>query len=550
MKLDSTTYQLFYENSLNGGCVLPNHRISFEFNSIDILIEFEADAKGEKIYTTYESYVFLDGEESLKKDIQELNITAIYIAKYGIECNIYDAIEYEMAYSTSLLMFDSIKILKSKYENIIQNFGLEQVNGYGDSGAALFCGADFLYIFLIKIDKAYFLNEKLWRYVCMYLNPKKQLILAHYLDRYNIKVRDDKPIDTVTTNTKVRRLGYFKILSDFFSQQKKQGRGIVFKKFENYANQYTNALDSHKNSKGLIKLTRTGNSARPYLEVATELGFLNVINNYYSLGKSMKVYSQLKAEYHQKAADSENIFQLSELDKLFFLGELLKRDFLYLTAILELIYLYPNISAKNLGSKFKGYILSYLKNVEETFWGSEKKKRNLRKITQRINSWEKPIVYSEHILMPRLNWLYDLDIIELSEKGNMVQLTTQGERLFRHVCNWYDVAERRISTCDEFLSKFYLYLFNDVYDGEYVETPKTAQLIELYLDAAFEHFKTLAPNRVTSSQAFTYIQYKLYLFDFQYLEIEQIENYIKKHNEKYNYVFHKQYNDGYIQKVI
>ncbi|MEM1138126.1 MAG: hypothetical protein AAGI07_20010, partial [Bacteroidota bacterium] len=173
MNLGITTYQLFYENSLNGGCILPNHRISFEFNSIDILIEFEADSVSEKIYTTYESYVFLDGEESLKKDIQRLNITAIYIAKYGIECNIYDAIEYGRAYSTSLLMFDSIKLLKSKYKDVIQNFGLEQVDGYDDFGAALFCGADLLYIFLIKIDKAYFLNEKFWRFLCIYLNPQK-----------------------------------------------------------------------------------------------------------------------------------------------------------------------------------------------------------------------------------------------------------------------------------------------------------------------------------------------------------------------------------------
>ncbi|MCD7900225.1 MAG: hypothetical protein LUH22_10225 [Bacteroides sp.] len=66
------------------------------------------------------------------------------------------------------------------------------------------------------------------------------------------------------------------------------------KKFEIYCHDYEDFLKQHKNQKGDVKVTKTGNSANPYVELAISLGLIRKAAGAYEASKSGKVYNILK----------------------------------------------------------------------------------------------------------------------------------------------------------------------------------------------------------------------------------------------------------------
>ena len=77
----------------------------------------------------------------------------------------------------------------------------------------------------------------------------------------------------------------------------------------------------------------------------------------------------------------------------------------------------------------------------------------------------------------------------------------------------------------------------------------TIEKIYYYIDSSFDLFKTLAPNRVTASQAANYTKYKLYLDDnikvgYQFI----LGKLSEKEQDKFVFKYQEQYQDGYIQR--
>ena len=67
----------------------------------------------------------------------------------------------------------------------------------------------------------------------------------------------------------------------------------------------------------------------------------------------------------------------------------------------------------------------------------DKSLRKLKEIKKRVQAWTKADVYMEHVLMPRLNWLYDLDILVLKNDLSF-EITPQGEILMRILASFND----------------------------------------------------------------------------------------------------------------
>ena len=141
--------------------------------------------------------------------------------------------------------------------------------------------------------------------------------------RNNQPIKDDKNLPILSTNTKVRRLGYFKILSFFLDENKQIPSSSINKRFETFCLKYKDVLYNNEFNKGLIKETKNGISAKPYIEMATDIELLNKINNILYVGKSSKVYQALKNDYNK----SSNIFELTTLDKVDFLECILRCDY-------------------------------------------------------------------------------------------------------------------------------------------------------------------------------------------------------------------------------
>jgi len=370
-------------------------------------------------------------------------------------------------------------------DDIFQRYELTVNSGYDDldGSNSVYCKSSIFYNFEIEFSKKIIKNEDILEKILIdhCLKMGKIEVPHYYCSLLTTKpsMGDNKEVSIVGTNTKIRRIGYFKLLSEFFKRYTNIPKSVIYKKFESYSTPFEEELNKYDNSKGVIRETKTGISAKPYIDFAKSIGLLTYLNGLYSAGKTFRVYIQLK-----DALSTEEVFRLSFFDKFYFGEIILRKDFLYITNILELLYIFQETDYSRIKACFQPYTLKRLaeikkhrtgyyqlskKEVTKTIERHKRLKRNVpdpvdiieheltaididntEKIYQRILSWKKPDIYLEHILMPRLNWLFDLGWIYLDKKLN-ISLTPAGSRLFQHICCWSDMVFGRVVSPDFFL---------------------------------------------------------------------------------------------------
>jgi hypothetical protein len=530
--------------SFESGIQNELNRLYFHFDrDKSIVIEYE----GKSVF--YENAVWEVSEDDLVK-IANAKILEIYFLSTEYLGYREDIPEYNDPVSKSLQLFETIKKIKrTHHDRVISNYCIVDDYRY-DTCDGFGCPDEPNYGFIINMEEVF------WRKIETYnlfrtdefKTKKPSLFYWNSFKNYQKSIPDSGKINILITNTKTRRLGYFSIMANYFIQYEKFSEAIFNKKFEAYAQEHSDHLHSFSNTKGEIKLTKTGNSAGHYTKLAKELGFVNHINRVLSPGKNYKVYLVLKEYY----SGNENIFKLSLLDKIFFLETLLSRDYLYLSWLIELIFIEDTTNYRSLNSSFQSFLIqriTELLNANKTKYDT-KLRRELAKIKERITKWEKPSTYLEHVIMPRINWLYDLELLEVDNKLN-IKLTENGKRLFHNICFITDLKTDRFINFEIAIKAFYIHFFNDVYfcdNKNDFEANFVIKKIEDCIIESFDHFKTLAPNRVTASQAILYVKYKLYLTD----RIKVEDTYIVKLLEtntfpNFIFKFQKKYGDGYIQ---
>jgi len=460
-------------------------------------------------------------------------------------------------------------------------------DGYDDSLNAMYCDMPQNYVCEIDIQKKYlqdsfFIN----RLANQFLTDDRCDIPSIYERYYHKKpaMGDDKELKILGADTKIRRIGYLKLLADFLKKYKNVPKGIFIKKFERFAAPFEDELNEYRNATGVIRATKTGISAKSYIDLARKSGLILYLNGVYSAGKRFKVYIRLKEQL-----SDERTFNLTLFDKLFFGEHLLSHDFFYLASLLELIFIYgpEPTSYEQMKRCFHPYIIKKLEEIKKQKYGfyqlskqeayrvrakykkmkknppdgfnivayqmTRKERGEINKVYQRIQDWKKAHVYLEHILMPRLNWLLDLDLIKFDKKLN-ITLTSEGLRFFHHINAWNDMICERVVSPGAFLDRFSSRLFSDVYqvhnkrfDAAQDET--TAKTIR-YINESFEHFRTLAPIRVTASQAIYYTKYNLYIRDKTDAEYTDIMEFLQSNKHKrFLTKIQKRQKDGYIQKI-
>jgi hypothetical protein len=143
-----------------------------------------------------------------------------------------------------------------------------------------------------------------------------------------------------------------------FQEQSKITLSKINNKFEKYCRDYNQFLERHKNKKGNVIVTKTGNSANPYIELAVNLGLIHKTVGIYQIGKISKVYNILKERIDNK---TDNPFVFSKFDTAFFMELLLKEDYWLLYAILEQTAITPNIAYKYFKTDFKQILLTQIR---------------------------------------------------------------------------------------------------------------------------------------------------------------------------------------------
>ena len=354
------------------------------------------------------------------------------------------------------------------------------------------------------------------------------------------KYHDDFDFRYLTSNSKLRRLGYLKVLLSMFEEA--EGFAIVNfnKRFENVAVEYEPHLLKHKNTKGIIKNTKNGTSAAPYVELALKLELIIRNAFSYQLGKKGIVYLALKKEL---GIDNNSPFDFSEWETAFFLELILKDDYWFIYNILEWANNFPDMQYQTLKKSFKQILLNDIIQTEAIL------DTKFVDTTMRINNWSDKNSYIEHILMPRLNWLYDFDIITL-DKNLSFSLTNYGKVLYRCLCNWNELAQHKIISAEWYVKRFFMKIFNEVYHhNKKVFTFAEEGILDMYLKKSFELFRTMAPNRTTFSLFANFAKTMMYFKHSIVIDENDIKEFYESNlNTKYIFKYQEQYKDGYLQK--
>lgn len=516
-----------YESVVNYDC----SKLWFSFRYGGMMLEVECDEESEEKY-----HFNRIGDFDIEEFCNDVKIGSLYITD---PLPIID--EPYTDYNMSWKMFQMVRFVKSLYPSAIENYCVSDflMDPY------VMEGENIWYSYFIKIGEGYKQNKQFVSDIIEHLENAAPDVSTNglKLEYYKVKPRND--LSLITTSTKVRRLGYFKLMLSLFKENPLYLEKSFLKKIGEIASEHEEELLNYKNTKGIIKQTKTEGGAKPYVEVAIGMNLINKVGNGFEQGKVSRAYNALQRE-------SSNLFDLGIIDKAFFLESILRHDYLYIYTLLEYAYTTQCPSYKDVKGLYQQMLLKNLRLMKE---GANKvdsiKKLNFQTVERRIKEWKKPNVYLEHVLMPRLNWLYDLELLVLRDNLSF-ELTQEGERLFATICGWRDISDTAITDPSPYLDICFMKVFADVYGMYSHKIASEAEIdnyLKAYLEESFHLFKTFAPNRVTYSVFANYAKWKLFKETGCTIDIDDIEkSFLKRNEDNYIFKFQKFYNDGYIQK--
>jgi len=341
---------------------------------------------------------------------------------------------------------------------------------------------------------------------------------------------------TINTQTKVRRLAYLKMIMTIFNRSSYYPIDLLYKKTELEVKDYNSDLLEYINNKGIIEVTRRGNSSKPYIETSLALKLLFTQNNMCKISKYGKIFNVLAKELND---ETDNYFLLATYEKTFFLYHILENDGFYIQLLMNIVLEKERISIKKLKDDFQGCIIHKLKEDISSLSLSNKIKNEIILRIKRVEKWENPKRYLEHIIEPRVNWLLDLGFLEQSDfiKGNLV-LSKKGLIFVQKINEPFNI------------DKGFFSLAQKIYEENNINLEENnIELISNYLEKSFILFKTSAPNRVTASQAILYTCYMMLFQEKKVVNFSTIQEYLSsKENTKFIYDWYKTEQDGSIRR--
>lgn len=452
-------------------------------------------------------------------------------------------IEHYMAYT--FMTYKLVSEINKQFDSACEKYTIGQ---FCIDESCSMCDDVFQYGFQVEINKLYWSNIIFFQCLINEIIPQKvhSWSIASFYDFEQIP-NNNYELKYISTNTKTRRIGYLKILLSMFIEHPQIPISRLNNRFEQLCQQFEDYRKNYKNTKGNIIVTKKGSSAEPYIELAQKFGLIIKGANIYRLGKNGKTYIALNP--HPAMLDKDP-FYLSDFDKYYFGEIILREDGWFIYTILEQALVDPKVSFKKLKNSFKNLLLNQIDiYIEDANTSKVSCVDKLQLVKRQIFQWEKPEVYMEHILMPRLNWLYDLNYIELNNDLSF-GLTRTGERLLFHLSSWNDCSLKKTCSSGAFLEKYYMKMINDIYELKQNDwSISNISLLEKYLGKGFSLFKTLAPNRITYSMFVSYLKYSLLILDKEVIDEVDVRK-IFETNVLPSYILkiQVQYKDGYIQK--
>jgi len=179
--------------------------------------------------------------------------------------------------------------------------------------------------------------------------------------------------------------------------------------------------------------------------------------------------------------------------------------------------------------------------------------KSVREITTKLNrikEWKNPEKYLEHIIEPRINWLLDLDVLDKdSFQDNIISLSEKGLMLYDTLNSYYDIFLEKYLISEHLLCFDFFDMISELYELDAEPINNDYSLINQYINESFSLFKTLAPNRVTASQAILYTCYMMLFKEKKIVNFCTIKNYLSsKENISFIFDWYKTENDGSLRR--
>lgn len=480
-------------------------------------------------------------------ELKDIKTEALYVDKVclsnGTRGDEESYRENTIAYSVS--MYAVARQIQRKYPYVIEKCDVDTF--FIDDGDLWGCPENCEYGYRIYLRSDFWENPICLTSLlseCKFSLYSFSTIYDGYIGK---KFQDNYHFAFLGTNTKVRRLGYLNILMRLFENSSKIAKKSLSRQLEIMAQDNKELLADYKNQKGAIVPSKTGVSAAPYINLALEMRVIREVNGYYELGKMGRVYLEVQKEITE---ESSSPFILTTFQKVFWLERILEQDYVYFSTLMEYSFVNEHPSYAELRKCFDKLLIEKLETIHsQADMASSQVKMTLKKSIERIKDWKKPEVYLEHVIMPRLNWLYDLDLIQLKDDLSFT-LTKEGILLLLNMLQWRDLDQKLVCNPESYLESFYIHVVNDVFKrSEGGDSKNIVDELTDVLNYCFDHFKTIAPNRVTYSVFAAFAKYLMLLKRNTIVEESVIKSvFLPLVADKFIFMYQNYYSDGFIQR--
>lgn len=293
-----------------------------------------------------------------------------------------------------------------------------------------------------------------------------------------------------------------------------------------------------------------------YIDLLISLGLLHKSGNIVTVTRIGTILNSL-------CNQSLETVELSPKEKLFYSNILFTLDGDALLMLMEMLNESDNgESQKSILINFKNSF-SLRINAKQISANTQTLSK-IREWYLKINqSWTKPEIYAEHLLVPRLEWLQELDIIFISKNGSktMYVLNTKGKIFYESFPYLLDtkVRDLNVNWCERNFSNASANLLMSLNSKELIKFPilseseKKSLIGELLIDA-FKVIDTSGAQRISLYPAFLYITVNIAVDNDVILELADFIDFFKVpiffNNKKYYINQSSRITESYITQSI
>lgn len=345
-----------------------------------------------------------------------------------------------------------------------------------------------------------------------------------------------------TPSSLVRRLRYLSQILRLVGGHS-LSKDVLAVRLRDWSNAHADDLENYKYNTGAAHSAQKQGMVRlaiNYFDLAVKFGLLSEISNVYQLTRIGQVLLSLLSDQPNRDLNS---FSLHEDERVFYIYQILQQDADILLTIVNMVQLLEKSTHKNLQKNFEQAFLDRLEAKILTSSQEHIAKRLYDRRVEVTRGWKNPEGYAAYIIPPRLHWLLDTGLLNLTkEKNNFIyQLTEVGKNLVEQILpklpnsDISDVADSWFNT--HFFSKVSPLMMSTTGFQEWQDVDEKIryEACSEYFPAAFDKFRKTSIPKIPLSQGAIYLCIRLSTELYLLTNVQELIQWFQKPRTLGNY---------------